>query len=160
MTSTGAGAKSCMRHIHSVLTLGAILLVASVSAVAVPVISGNSVQTARLTGGATNSATMAPFNYTTPTGALRFLLIGISMNVSNDTGSTVASVTYNGTALTLVAARTNANNSRRVEFWRMVNPPTGSNAVNIVANVTNTRSVGFVVSLTSFNGVDQTTPLG
>src|SRR4051794_18553580 len=160
MTSTGAGAKSCVRHVRSLLTLGAILLVASVPAVAVPAISGNSVQTAQLTGGATNRATMTPFNHTTPAGALRLLLVGISMNVSNDTGSTVASVTYNGTALTFVAGRTNANNSRRVEFWRLVNPPTGANSVNIIANVTNTRSVGLVVSVTSFNGVDQTTPLG
>lgn len=129
-------------------------------ALAAPVISNNTVQTARLTGGTGGTATMATFNHNTPDGTYRFLLVAVSMNVSNNASAKVNGITYNGSTLTFVAGDTNGNNSRRVEFWGLINPPLGDNQVSLVANVQNGRTVGVVVSLTSFNGVDQTTPLG
>jgi len=101
------------------------------------------------------------FTHTTTAAANRLLLVGVSMNISNSTTTTVSGVTYNGAALALVGAHNDAGTSRRVEIWSLLNPASGP-TLPIVVSVTvrNGRTVGVSAAATTFTGVDQTVPLG
>jgi uncharacterized repeat protein (TIGR01451 family) len=96
----------------------------------------------------------------TVAGTNNVLIVGVSMNITGNTGATVASVTYNGVALTLAGAHNDAGNSRRVEIWYLVAPATGTN--NVVVNLNlpgGTGVVGTVVGATNVSGADQTSPI-
>lgn len=88
----------------------------------------------------------------TVSGTNRILIVGVS--IRNNNNQTVTGVTYAGLPLTTIGFRNNATNVR-MELWRLVAPPIGTNfvAVNLSAAA---RVVGGAVSLT---GVDQTDPI-
>ena len=67
----------------------------------------------------------------TTAGSNRVLVVGISMNIANNTGATVSGVSYNGVALTLAGAHNDGGLTRRVEMWYLVAPATGLN--NVIA---------------------------
>src|SRR3954467_6248795 len=66
------------------------------------------------------------FNHSTAVGA-NLLIVGVSLNISANTGVTVGTVTYNTTALTFIGANNDAGNPRRVEMWYLLNPASGNN---------------------------------
>jgi len=105
-----------------------------------------------------NANTTFSFTHTTA-GANRLLLVGVSINLTNNTGLTVSGITYGGTALTLVGTSINAN-SRRVEVWRLLNPALGTNTIQVTMAGVTATAAGVVVGATTFVGVNQTTPLG
>jgi hypothetical protein len=89
-------------------------------------------------------------------GTNRIMLVGISIN--NDGLETVTSVTWKGTEnLNLVGSATNVDDAR-VEIWRLVNPSTGSG--DVVINFSAVLQRGAVAGVTTFTGVNQSTPLG
>src|SRR4051794_20703563 len=93
-------------------------------------------------------------------GTYRLLLVGVSLNISGSTGTTVSALTYNGTALTRIA-QINQGTVRRVEIWQLLNPPVGTaNVVLTLGTLTNHANVGVVATALSLIGVNQTTPLG
>jgi uncharacterized repeat protein (TIGR01451 family) len=94
----------------------------------------------------------APF---TVTGTNNVLIVGVSMNISGNTGATVSSVTYNGVALTSAGFHNDAGNTRRVEIWYLVAPAVGTH--NIVVNLSGVA--GAVVGATNVSGADQTSPI-
>jgi len=102
------------------------------------------------------------FTHTTTATANRLLVIGVSMNITNSSGSVVTGVTYGGTALTSIGAHNDAGNTRRVEMWYLLNPASGTNvALTVSVNIpTAAATVGVVAGATTFTGVDQTIPLG
>lgn len=101
------------------------------------------------------------FNHTTGTGANRLLVVGVATNIRSAPGTTVTSITYGGTALTSLGAHNDVGNTRRVEMWYLLNPASGTNAVNVTFNIsTGGATVGIVAGATTFTGVDQTVPLG
>jgi uncharacterized repeat protein (TIGR01451 family) len=111
-----------------------------------------------LTGPGTKTLT---FNHRTGTGGVnRLLVVGVSLNIANDTTATVTSVTYNGVALTQAGAHNDAANSRRVEIWYLLAPAIGNDAVVVSVNVPGPNTVGVVAGATTFTGADQTVPLG
>ncbi|WP_179759136.1 DUF4347 domain-containing protein, partial [Hoeflea halophila] len=93
----------------------------------------------------------------TTSGTDRLMLVAVSINQS--AGSTVASVSYNGDALTLVGARESGSGGTaiRVEIWSLVNPDLATHTVNIAMSGT---SDGNTAGVMTFSGVDQSTPLG
>jgi prepilin-type N-terminal cleavage/methylation domain-containing protein len=93
-------------------------------------------------------------NYTV-SGSNRLMLVGVSIN--NDSNETVTSVTYNGTDLTKVDDITNSDDAR-VEIWSLVAPDTGEH--NVVITFSAALEQEAVAGVVTFNGVDQTTPLG
>jgi hypothetical protein len=97
------------------------------------------------------------FTHTTA-GTNRLLVIGVSMNITGNTGATVSGITYNAVVLTRAGFHNDAGNTRRVEMWYLVNPPTGTNLAGVVTlNLPGgTGTVGVVVGATTFTGVDQT----
>ena len=98
----------------------------------------------------------------TTTGANRLLIVGVSMNITNAPATAVTSITYNGTALTLLEGHNDAGSTRRVEMWSLLNPPSGNNLpVNVSINIPVAgATVGIVAGATTFTGVDQTVPMG
>jgi len=96
------------------------------------------------------------FSHTVGADTNRLLIVGVSIQ-NPDAGDTVASVTYGGTNLTNVGARSRGIFAR-TEIWSLVAPATGTYDVVVTLSGTNTAS--FAAGGISFTGVNQTSPLG
>ena len=102
--------------------------------------------------------TALAFSHTT-TGSNTLLIVAVSLNVTNNTTTTVSSVTYGASSLTLIAA--GATGNRRVEYWKLPNAPAGTATVTVTPSaVANARRVGVVADAITFTGVDTTVPVG
>lgn len=95
----------------------------------------------------------------TVAGTNNVLIVGVSMNITGNTGATVASVTYNGVALTQAGFHNDAGNTERVEIWYLVAPATGTNNVVVTTNLLGGAAVGTIVGATNVSGADQTSPI-
>jgi uncharacterized repeat protein (TIGR01451 family) len=95
------------------------------------------------------------YSHTVGVGMDRVLLVGVSCYNSS---KTVTACSYNGVALTRLGFQDGGggSNDRRVEIWRLVNPPVGTFTVS----VTFSSSAKAVIGSASFFGVNQTTPNG
>ena len=91
-------------------------------------------------------------SHTTGTGYNRLMLVGISQKDRSVTG-----VTYGGIPLNLEGGVISSSNAR-IHLYSLVNPPSG--AANVVVTLSSNPDKGIVVGVTTFTGVDQTTPLG
>ena len=89
--------------------------------------------------------------HTVGSGADRILIVGVSID---DSGTTISSVTYGGTTLLLVGQR--AGTQTRAAIYRLIAPSVGTS--NVVVTLSSTD--GVVGGAVSFTGVDQTTPSG
>lgn len=101
-----------------------------------------------------SSITTSPItvSHTTGTGSDRLMLVGVSTR-----DRTVSSVTYGGTALTLVGAQT-SNGNAKTAIYRLIAPASGT--ANVVVTLSGNPGKGAVVGVMTFTGVNQTTPLG
>ncbi|MEE9597348.1 MAG: choice-of-anchor Q domain-containing protein, partial [Acidiferrobacterales bacterium] len=104
--------------------------------------------------GLTNTSSVT-ISHTTSSGLERLMMVGVSIN--NDGNETVTSVTYGGNPLSLVGTA-QENDDARVEIWSLTNPPAGT--ADVVVTFSADLQRGAVVGVTTFTGVDQTTPLG
>jgi uncharacterized repeat protein (TIGR01451 family) len=96
----------------------------------------------------------------TSAGTNLVLVVGVSINITNNIGATVTGVTYNGTALTSAGAHNDAGNTRRVEMWSLIAPAIGANNVIVTLSLPGgTGTLGVVVGAITFTGADQTSPL-
>ncbi len=96
----------------------------------------------------------------TTAGSNVVLVVGVSINITNNTGATVAGVTYQGASLTRSGAHNDASNTRRVELWYLIAPAAGNN--NVVVTLTlpgGTGTLGVVVGATTMTGADQAKPI-
>jgi uncharacterized repeat protein (TIGR01451 family) len=93
--------------------------------------------------------------HTVGVGNDRILIVGVSTFNAN---KTVTAMTYAGQSMTRIGFLDGGtgSNDRRMEMWRLVNPPLGT--ANVV--VTMSSSSKTVVGAASFFGVDPTTPHG
>lgn len=93
-------------------------------------------------------------------GVQRLLVVVFSGMRNSETSWSVSGVTYNGAALTQLAAAEELGNSRavRTEVWVLVNPPAGSSYQVSVS--TSVSMVSYSLAAISLSGVDQTTPTG
>ena len=112
---------------------------------------------AALTGTGIRTLTFA---HTTTATANRILIVGVSMNITNNSATVVSGVTYNGTAMTLIGADNDNAGTRRVEMWSLLAPASGARNVIVSVNIPSGVTIGVVAGATSFTGVDQTVPLG
>ncbi|HYC87703.1 MAG TPA: C25 family cysteine peptidase [Thermoanaerobaculia bacterium] len=105
---------------------------------------------------AANTATLA---HTTAAGTNRLLLVSVSMNINNATGTTVTSVTYGANQLTLLDAISDALPETRTEVWYLLNPAVGAGTVTVTAGgITPGQDVETVVGATTFSNADQSAP--
>ena len=100
------------------------------------------------------------YTHTVGTGTNRLLVVEYLMDIVNSPGSNITNITFNGVSLTKWGAANNSTNTRRAEIWYMVNPPSGTLNGTLVQDNTGASTVGAVVGIISFTGVDQTVPLG
>lgn len=111
----------------------------------------------------TTGAAVGPFSsmsvpHTTGTGTNRLMLVAVNYEDDGTAGIAINSVTYNGVALTQVTSR-NSDQEVCSQVWRLVNPPSGT--FNVVVNGTGIASGDAMhVGVSTFTGVNQTTPLG
>ncbi len=105
-------------------------------------------------GASVNNLTVA---HTTGTGSDRLMLVSVTISDSATDTQNVSTVTYGGTALTLVGRVTapaggggTPQSRPHVEIWAMANPPSG--AANVVATVASPTAMAVAVS--TFVGVD------
>jgi uncharacterized repeat protein (TIGR01451 family) len=108
----------------------------------------------------TGTKTLTFAHTTTATGKNLLMLVGVSMNITSAPTTTVTGVTYGGTALKSLGSQNDAANTRRVEMWYLLAPPTGNNNVVVSVDIPVTQTVGVVAGAVTFTGVDQTVPLG
>ena len=104
---------------------------------------------------APGTGTTQTLSHTVGIGADRVLIVGVSIYNAN---KSVTSLTYGGTALTRIGFLDGGtgSNDRRMEMWRLINPPIGT--ANVV--VTFSTSAKAVIGAASFFGVNTTTPHG
>ena len=107
------------------------------------------------TSTAQTSASSVTVSHTT-SGSDRLMLVGIS-TVDAAGAPAPSSVTYNGTALTLVGSRVNGNNNVRVDIYQLVAPDLGTH--DLVVNFASAPDAA-TVGVQTYTGVNQTTPLG
>ncbi len=91
--------------------------------------------------------------------ANRLAVVGVSMNITNNTGATVTGITYAGVAMTQLGSHNDAGNTERVEIWSLVAPATGAQNVIVTVNLPLAARVGVTAGVMTFDGVDQTVPL-
>lgn len=111
--------------------------------------------------GNSNAATSLTIAHTTGTGANRLMLVGVTVGSSSSSGSnagTVNSVTYGGAALTLVGVVSESNNRVRSYIYQLLNPSTGT--ANVVVTLSGATAKPLYAGVTTFTGVNQSTPLG
>ena len=107
----------------------------------------NSTSSASTAGAATNLT----WSHTVSNGNNRILTVSICID---STSGQSTSVTYSGTALTLVGRYTSVKHT--LEIWRLVAPPVGT--TNIVASFS--AAMGAIGGAVAYNGVHQSTPTG
>jgi uncharacterized repeat protein (TIGR01451 family) len=107
----------------------------------------------------TTAATMT-FSHTTGiTGLNRLLVVGVSMDTTNNTALVVSGITYGGTALTSWGKLSDGTKAERVEMWYLIAPLIGANNVVVSFTGVTGTAAGVVAGATTFTGADQTAPL-
>src|SRR5262245_16341287 len=93
--------------------------------------------------------------HTVGVGNDRILIVGVS---TFNSAKTVTAMTYAGQPMTRIGFLDGGtgSNDRRMEMWRLVNPPMGT--ANVVVTMSSASKT--VVGAASFFGVDPTTPHG
>lgn len=86
----------------------------------------------------------------------RIVLAHVAIGDPSDIGSTIVSVTYDGSAMTLIPGSAQFVGLCNSAWYYLVNPPTGSK----VCDVTVSDPVSIVLSVISYANVNQSTPLG
>ncbi len=102
----------------------------------------------------TTDASSITISHTT-TGSERMMLVGFSFGKAE--GDHVDSVTYNGDSLNFVGAYDDADGKARVEIWSLVAPDLGTH--DVVVDFSAAVKDGVTVGVTTFTGVDQSTPI-
>lgn len=84
------------------------------------------------------------------------LIASISMNDATDADRVIASVTFNGDAMTVIKRQDDASGNKTVELWGLVNPDiaTGNIVVTFNAGSVSQTSAGAI----SLSGTDTTSP--
>ena len=106
------------------------------------------------------SSTIGLTHTVTAGGLNRLLVVGVSMNTTGNTGSTVTGITFNGTAFPASQKFTFEAASMRVEIWYLLQPATGTNlALDVTVNRSGGSKMGVAIGAVDFTGVDQSGPI-
>src|SRR5688572_24220878 len=135
------------RRFLPIVVIGTFCLAAASPAAAAVVLDARNV--------APGTGTTQTLSHTIGVGMDRVLIVGVSVYNAN---KMVTSLTYGGTALTRIGFLDGGtgSNDRRMEMWRMIDPPIGT--ANVV--VTFSTSAKAVIGAASFFGVNTTAPHG
>ena len=103
--------------------------------------------------GGTSNVTSLTWSHTVGVANDRILIVGVALRNSS---VIVTGITYGGTALTFVGARSNGGGNVRMEMWKLVGPATGT--ANIVVTLSAAKRI--VGGAASYSGVNPNTPNG
>ncbi|HUA16584.1 MAG TPA: C25 family cysteine peptidase [Verrucomicrobiae bacterium] len=156
MTTLTSRGRKALRKLAVPLALLLVVLAAHSSNAQVAVDSSSS-GTAALAGTGTRTLT---FTHTTANVANRVLVVGVSINITNNNATAVSNVTYNGVGLTKIGVHNDTSGTRRVEMWYLLAPANGTHNVVVSVTIPSGVTVGVVGGATTLTGVDQTVPLG
>lgn len=113
---------------------------------------------ATTTGSSNGPISSLSVAHTTGTGSNRLMLVALNYEDDGTAGINISGVTYGGVPLSLVLSR-NSTQEVVTQVWRLVAPASGT--ANVVVTGTGIASDDSLhVGVTTFTGVDQTTPLG
>lgn len=99
-------------------------------------------------------ATPQTFSHTCGSGSNRLLVVTVQMR--GGAGGVVTGVTYNGVSMTQVTTEA-LSASAHATMYYLVNPDSGTHTVSVAHSLTGSTNI--VISATSLEGVDQSTPL-
>ena len=102
----------------------------------------------------TATANAVTFSHTV-SGSNPFLLVQVSIQSSS---RQVIWATYNGVTMSMAVTNQDITNGGEVETWYLANPVTGTN--NVAVSVRGGSSKVLHVGAVSYNGVNQTSPIG
>lgn len=127
-------------------------------AVAFDAVGPSSSGTGNATAGATGTQTVT-WTHTAGSGANRYVVVGVSNGETGNAGTDTYTVTYGGTAMTLIGSVL-SNNTQfgAARLYGLANPATGASTVSVQVAGTGTKTIN--CGSISFTGVDQTTPVG
>lgn len=110
-------------------------------------------------GDLTRGAPTLTFSHTT-TGTNLVLVVGISLNVTARTTTTIGSVTYNGVSLS-PAGTAITNGNALTQMYYLVGPQVGTFNIVVTATIpgNGNPTIGVVAGAATFMGADQTTPI-
>jgi uncharacterized repeat protein (TIGR01451 family) len=109
-------------------------------------------------GGQITTGGNITFIHTAGAGTGRTLVVGVALNITNNTAAKVTSVTYGAQTLTFLSAQTDGT-TRRVEFWFLLAPAVGANNITVTANAFGAGTIGMAAVSQTFTGADQTDPV-
>ncbi|MCL4836198.1 MAG: DUF11 domain-containing protein, partial [Caldilineaceae bacterium] len=107
---------------------------------------------------ATGAISSISVNHTTGSGSNRLMLVGISIEQDDSGDADVTGITYGAQALTFVGEAA-VSGEAHAQLWQLVNPLSGTASVQIAVTGAGS-SDAFVVGVSTFTGVNQSTPLG
>jgi uncharacterized repeat protein (TIGR01451 family) len=121
-----------------------------------PVTTGNAAMTSTVTN--------FTFGHTTAANLTNaVLVVGVSMDIGQQTGEGVSGITYSGVALKKAGAQNDAGTGARfrTEIWYLANPPSNgtNNVVVTVTGIGSGRTIGTAAAAITFTGADQTSPI-
>jgi hypothetical protein len=94
----------------------------------------------------------------TVTGSNTYLIVGVSVYDSVRSSGIMSAVTYNGVAMARIN-QTFVATTRTVDMWGLKNPATGTHNVVLTNGGAQSQATSTVI-ISSWTGVDQTTPIG
>src|SRR6266568_3736020 len=110
--------------------------------------------------GAAGAFTFSFSHTTTAGGTSRLLVVGVSINATANTSSTITGITYGVQTLTkTLASGGTAANPMRVEMWYLVAPATGTANVVVTGNKSGGNKLGVVAGAITFTGTYQVAPI-
>ncbi len=110
--------------------------------------------------GAAGAFTFSFSHTTTAGGTNRLLVVGVSINATANTNSTITGITYGVQTLTkTLASGGTAANPMRVEMWYLVAPATGTASVSVTGNKSGGNKLGVVAGAITFTGTYQVSPI-
>src|SRR5216683_4665989 len=110
--------------------------------------------------GAAGAFTFSFSHTTTAGGTSRLLVVGVSINATANTNSTITGITYGVQTLTkTLASGGTAANPMRVEMWYLVAPATGTASVSVTGNKSGGNKLGVVAGAITFTGTYQVSPI-
>ena len=114
----------------------------------------------RTVNGAAGAFTFSFSHTTTAGGTNRLLVVGVSINATANTNSTVTGITYGVQTLTrTLGSGGTAANPMRVEVWYLVAPATGTANVVVTGNKSGGNKLGVVAGAITFTGTYQASPI-
>jgi len=124
-------------------------------------VSGTATGTAQVSGSGAGLTFLTIPGYVVPVGTNRDMIVGISINTTANSPTSVTSVTFGAQSLTKIAGASTEVASMRVEMWQLLGPTPGTATITVKGTKSGGvgNKLGVVAGVVTLTGVDQTSPI-